>query len=366
MNHSQTPSPAVSAHNLHKSFGATPVVRDVNLRVPRGQILALLGPSGCGKTTTLRLLAGFEQLDTGRIEIDGRLVADDTRSLPPEQRRVGMVFQDYAIFPHLTVAANVQFGLGKGRDARARMEEMLTFVGLDGQGDKMPHALSGGQQQRVALARALAPNPAVLLLDEPFSNLDAALRKQVRVEVKQLLRRSGATAIFVTHDQEEALFLGDAVAVMENGRLVQTGTPEQIFHAPRTRFVAEFMGHTDFVAGEVSARGIETPLGLVRQALDAAPGTAVSIMTRPDDVTITPQKDGNGRIRDRQFTGMAYVYEVALTNGTVLHSLQPHTVHLTPGAPVQVQFNDAHPLTVFRGETAVSSIPTRPSSIVNR
>ena len=345
--------PTVITHALYKSFADQPIVINCGFQVMPGHILALLGPSGCGKTTTLRLVAGFEQLDSGIIEIDGQVVADGQRHVPPERRRAGMVFQDYAIFPHLSVAQNVRFGLGKGQAAEGRTAEMLDFVGLGDSGDRMPHELSGGQQQRVALARALAPNPSVLLLDEPFSNLDAALRVEVRAEVKRLLKASGTTAIFVTHDQEEALYLGDEVAVMHRGRIAQIGPPEAIFHHPRTRFVAEFVGHTDFVAGRVQENGIATALGLLTQETGLAAGTAVDIMLRADDVNIVPDEQGNGRILDRRFTGIAYVYKVALADGTMVHSWQPHTVNLGQGTAVQVSFGEDHELVCFHNGVAV-------------
>jgi iron(III) transport system ATP-binding protein len=339
--------------DLNKAFAGVPVVRDLSLRVEQGHILALLGPSGCGKTTTLRLIAGFEQLDSGRIEIAGQLVADPGESrgfhLPPEKRRVGMVFQDYAIFPHLDVAANVAFGLGRGRSAEARTQTMLELVGLAGLGPQMPYELSGGQQQRVALARALAPEPAVLLLDEPFSNLDTSLRVQVRREVRHLLKQTGATAVFVTHDQEEALFIGDDVAVMNEGRLEQLGTPYDIFHRPQTRFVAEFMGQTDFVPGRVTAGGVETPLGLIAgrvQGLDSS--AAVQVALRPDDVALTAANDeANGRIVERRFVGIANIYLVALSDGSLVHSWQPHTVEFAPGAAVRVSLRPGHPVSCF-------------------
>ena len=270
----------VTCRNLYKSFEKLPVVQDVNLTVAPGEILVLLGPSGCGKTTTLRLISGFETLDNGRIEINNQLMADGALHVPPEKRRVGIVFQDYAIFPHLSLTQNVGFGLKRGQSER--IEEMLNFVGLGGLGERMPHQLSGGQQQRVALARALAPQPVVLLLDEPFSNLDAALRVEMRQEVRGLLKSSGTTAVFVTHDQEEALYMGDQVGVMNRGRLEQVGSPEAIFHQPRTRFVAEFLGQTDFLPGEVTGRGVQTPLGLLPQTLPLASGTAVEVAVRPD------------------------------------------------------------------------------------
>ena len=328
------------------------MVLDVTLAVPQGQILVLLGPSGCGKTTTLRLIAGFAQLDSGRIEIDQQLVADGTLHVPPEKRRIGIVFQDYAIFPHLSLAQNVGFGLKRGQSAR--VEEMLGFVGLGGLGDRMPHQLSGGQQQRVALARALAPQPVVLLLDEPFSNLDAALRVEMRQEVRQLLKASGTTAVFVTHDQEEALFMGDQVGVMNAGRLEQVGTPEAIFHQPRSRFVAEFLGQTDFVPGEVTSQGIRTSLGLLPQTVSLADGSQVEVAVRPDDVRVQPDAAGNGRIVSRQFVGIAFVYRVRLLDGTLVHSWQPHENNLGEGTAVSVQFAAPHSLTVFHKDRAIS------------
>jgi iron(III) transport system ATP-binding protein len=348
----------VICQHLHKSFGPTPVIRNVSFAIKRGHILALLGPSGCGKTTTLRLIAGFETPDSGYIEIDGRTVADNGFSLPPEKRRVGMVFQDYAIFPHLSVAQNVAFGLGRGAKADERLAAMLHMVGLTGQGTRMPHELSGGQQQRVALARALALDPAVVLLDEPFSNLDTALRQQVRREVKGLLKQNGATAVFVTHDQEEALFLGDQIAVMNEGNLEQLGTPEEIFHRPRTRFVAEFMGQTDFVPGQLNGVEVETVLGRLPLAADRsslANGTAVSLAVRPDDVDLAAAEEsaGNGRIITRQFIGIAYIYQVRLSDDSLIHSWQPHTFNLPPGTAVQASLRPDHTVTIFHDDRAM-------------
>ena len=330
------------------------MIRGISLTVYAGQILTLLGPSGCGKTTTLRLIAGFEQLDSGRIEIGGRVVAEDRFHLPPEKRRVGMVFQDYAIFPHLNVAQNVAFGLRRGAEALVRSETLLEMVGMPEAGKQMPHELSGGQQQRVALARALALEPAVLLLDEPFSNLDTALRAQVRQEVRDLLKQNQATAIFVTHDQEEALFLGDQVAVMNEGRIEQVGTPEVVFHRPQSLFVAEFMGQTDFISGRLTEAGIETPLGILPQKLPLPPGAEVEIALRPDDVRVEADDSGNGRILSRQFVGIAHVYHVVLADGAHVHSWQPHTLDLAPGTAVQVSFTLDHPLACFHKGRRVS------------
>jgi iron(III) transport system ATP-binding protein len=228
----------------------------------------------------------------------------------------------------------------------------MDLVGLPGVDERMPHELSGGQQQRVALARALAPEPVILLLDEPFSNLDTSLRSQVRVEVRELLKRSKATTIFVTHDQEEALFIGDQVAVMNAGRLEQIGSPQQVFHKPASRFVAEFMGETDFISGTIWSEGVETPLGVFPNETDFPVGTAVEVAARPDDIKILAV-DGeaglveNGRILDRRFLGIAYIYSIALNGGTIVHSWQPHTVDLPMGAAVAATFRSHHDLVCF-------------------
>jgi iron(III) transport system ATP-binding protein len=345
----------VTCQGLVKRYAGRPVVEELSFEVAQGDILALLGPSGCGKTTTLRLIAGFEHLDQGQIIIDGRPVAGERLHLPPEQRRVGMVFQDYAIFPHLNVSQNIAFGLSRGREARAQTEAMLRLVGLSGAGEQMPHELSGGQQQRVALARALAPGPAVLLLDEPFSNLDTSLRVQVRAEVRELLKQNGATAIFVTHDQEEALFIGDRVAVMNQGRLEQTGAPDEVFHRPVSRFVAEFMGQTDFVAGTVVAGGVETALGFLAQPLALGPGSLVEVAVRPDDVRLEPAVDGQetGRVVQRRFVGLANIYTVQLADGSLVHSWQPHTLWFAPGQAVVASLRPGHELVCFYEGRAV-------------
>lgn len=237
---------AIRCQHLSKKFGQIHAVDNVNLTLGEGRFLALLGPSGCGKTTTLRLIAGFEPPDAGEIEIGGRLVNAPGLHMPPEQRSVGMVFQEYALFPHLNVADNVAYGIAKGVDKQKRVHEVLSMVGLAEVKTRMPYELSGGQQQRVALARALAPRPTLILLDEPFSNLDASLRSQVRAEVRQILRQALATAIFVTHDQEEAFSLADEVAVMIEGQIVQTDKPQKLYRRPVNKQVAAFLGNVNF------------------------------------------------------------------------------------------------------------------------
>ena len=317
----QQAEPAVRCVGLKKTFGAVEVVREVDLEAARGQLLALLGPSGCGKTTTLRLIAGLEVLDRGSVEIDGRVVADAGRHEPPERRRVGMVFQDYALFPHLTVARNIGFGLGRRDDPKRRVAETLELVGLGDFGDRMPHELSGGQQQRVALARALAPHPAVVLLDEPFSNLDPDLRATVRAEVRQILSDANATAIIVTHDQEEALSLADRIAVMWDGRIVQTANPEELYHRPVDRRVASFVGDAQFLPGDAEGRRVATELGPLPLA-GAAEGP-VDVLLRPEALRLAHVTDGeasNAVVTRREFFGHHQLLSVRLDTGAELRA----------------------------------------------
>ena len=354
-----TDAPVIRCRGLVKRFGATQAVAGLDLEVYRGEILVLVGPSGCGKTTTLRLIAGFETPDAGRIELGGRMVAGEGRPVPPEERRVGFVFQEYALFPHLTVAENIGYGLARGPQRSRRVREMVELVRLEGLEDRYPHELSGGQQQRVALARALAPRPEILLLDEPFSNLDADLRQQVREEVREILRRTGITAILVTHDRREALNLGDRVAVMEAGRIEQVGTPEAVYYRPATRFVAEFMGPGTLLPGTVEPGGIATELGFFRQAAAQAPGDPVQVLIRPDDVRLQPLDDGTGTPAGRDATGPGgaagvvvarerrdgyYHYRVRLDTGTVVSSEMVHVHDFPVGMRVRVTVTAGHPL----------------------
>lgn len=348
---------AVRCKNLSKAYGDAGAVNDVSLDVAVGEILALLGPSGCGKTTTLRLIAGFEKPDSGQVEIAGRPVAGPGFFIPPEERGVGMVFQDYAIFPHLTVFQNVVYGLKRQKPAEMRENALtaLKLVGMERFIERYPHELSGGERQRVALARALAPRPILLLLDEPFSSLDADLRVQVREQVHGILKAMEATAIFVTHDQEEALYMGDHLAVFRKGRLEQIGLPEEIFHTPATRFVAEFMGSTDFLTGEVTSDGILTELGLIPQQVKLPVGAVVEIAIRPDDVSFEPQPQGQSMVIERMFRGAYNVYRLRLPSGHMLHTYQPHTRLIKSGTCAQVQINPGHDLAVFYEGRAVST-----------
>lgn len=337
--------PMIRLSGVAKSFGAHRAVRDLDLELPRGRILALLGPSGCGKTTTLRLLAGFESPDAGEIEIAGRPVAGRGANVPPEKRRVGMVFQDYALFAHMTVAKNVAYGLKgllRGKKKEARVTEVLSLARLDGLEDRMPHELSGGQQQRVALARALAPEPAVVLLDEPFSNLDAALRAEVRAEMREILTAAGATAIFVTHDQAEALSFADEVAVMFEGTVVQVAPPEELYHHPATRAVAEFVGEANFVPGTAEDGRLRCALGNV-PACGECIGN-VEAMLRPEALHLRALQDDEdaeagvgATVLNREFYGHDQLLKLRLDSGPVLCSRLGGGPGFKPGERVAVE-----------------------------
>ena len=348
--------PALVTQSLTKSFGSVCAVQELNLTVNQGEILALVGPSGCGKTTLLRLLAGFETPDSGAIFVQDRLVAGGGVFVPPEQRGIGMVFQDYALFPHLTVQENVTFGLQKLPRAQREREvrDWLALVGLAGYERRYPHELSGGERQRVALARTLAPRPVLILMDEPFSNLDADRRTQVREEVQEILRRLGATVVFVTHDQEEALVMGDRLAVLQQGRLEQLDCPDRVFSQPETRFVAEFLGGTDFLPGWVTPQGIETEAGLVEQEVPLPVGEALELAVRADDVELSPLGGVPATVVSRHYKGTTNVYRLRLPSGQIVHSLQPHTLTLHPGMKVGVRIAPGHDLACYHGGNRIS------------
>lgn len=340
---------ALECHHLSISFGSIDAIRDVSMQVRQGEILALIGPSGCGKTTLLRLIAGFECPHTGEILLQGKSVFSHANFVPPEKRGVGMVFQDYALFPHLNIGANIAFGLNQlSKTQRSeRIQEMLEMVGLTGYEQRLPHELSGGERQRVALARALAPKPVVLLMDEPFSNLDADRRAQMRYEVRQIVKKSGITCIFVTHDQEEALFMGDRLAILNRGALEQVGTPEQVFQQPPTRFIAEFMGETDFIRGFVTPSGIQTEIGHLIQTVNYPPGSQVEVAVRADDVTFSIDQQGSAQIFDKIYRGAINLYAIRLSSGEIVHSMQAHTFNITPGVRVDARIEPGHSLAHF-------------------
>ncbi len=294
----------------------------MSLEIERGELMAVLGPSGCGKTTLLRLIAGFEAPDGGSVAVGEETVAGPGTLVPPDKRRVGMVFQDFALFPHLTVEANIAFGLS--RRPREEREELtrrtLELVGLQHKTGRPPHELSGGERQRVALARALAPEPEVVLLDEPFSSLDATLRADLRREVELILRDAEATALLVTHDQEEALSLADRLAVMREGRIVQVGAPEEVYGRPASRWAAQFVGEVNVLAGVAREGGVETELG--RFDLRAPATGTVHVAVRPEQLELTARHDGNAEVVAREFRGHDVLYRLRHEGGrTVLVQL---------------------------------------------
>jgi len=314
--------PALRCRGVTKRFGTILDVAGVDLEVARGEFVALLGPSGCGKTTLLRIVAGLERADSGTVEVEGATVDGPDGQLPPEGRSVGMVFQAYALFPHLDVTANLAFGLrDHDRQARAqRVEEVLELVGLGGLGARLPAELSGGQQQRVALARALAPRPSLLLLDEPFSSLDAAMRGSVREDVRRILKEAGQTALLVTHDQEEALSITDRVGVMFAGALHQFAEPRSLYRAPATREVAGFVGDAVLLrAVRAASFLVDSPIGRLATS-EPVTDEQVAVVLRPESVELRRAPDGIAVVRHVTFHGHDALVEVSLDDGTIVRA----------------------------------------------
>ena len=333
---------------------------DLDLDVAPGELVTLIGPSGCGKSTVLRLVAGLERPSAGSVHIDGEEVAGPSGFVQPERRRVGLVFQDHALFPHLDVERNVAFGLDRlpRAERSARVAEVLAMARLAPLARRYPHELSGGEQQRVALARALAPKPAVVLLDEPFSSLDETLRAQVRADTLRVLRSSGTTAVLVTHDQTEALSVGDRVVVMNRGRIEQVDTPPQVFEAPATRFVAGFMGEAVFLPAHVHDALLTCELGVV----STVPGWAhcdvdVEVVLRPHEVALQPDRDGEAVVRDVEYHGAFVLHAVELASGRTVHSWQPHAVRHPVGTRVRASVVAGVSPTLLVGDRAVTEPP---------
>ena len=326
---------AIRARDLTKAYGDVLALNGFNLDVWTGGMLTILGPSGCGKTTALRVIAGFETAE-GTVEIRSRQVLGPGVFVPPEKRRVGMVFQDYALFPHMTVEANIAYGLAKGKDGR-RVAEVMELVGLTGLGDRMPHELSGGQQQRVALARALAPEPDVILLDEPFSNLDANLRDRVRRELKVILTEARTTAVLVTHDQEEALASSDLVAVMYKGRVVQVDTPAALYTKPADPWVAKFLGDADILRSTGHRGYADTPVGRFKTDIRGP----VVVILRPEDIQISMGENPNAVVAQTEFFGHDQLVTLALPGGVRVRSrIGPRPVY-QPGDSVRARAVEA-------------------------
>jgi iron(III) transport system ATP-binding protein len=355
--------PVLSLDGVSKRFGSETVIEDLSLSVTEGEILTMLGPSGCGKTTTLRLIAGLDRPDSGTIRLNGDPVSGEGSFVAPEQRGVGVVFQEFALFPHLTAAENVAFGLQDLDDQSTdeRVAELLDLVGLEAQADSYPDELSGGQQQRVALARSLAPEPEILLLDEPFSNLDVDLRVAMREEVRDIIKTAGVTAISVTHDQEEAMSISDRVAVVNDGRIEQVGAPESVFQHPESRFVAGFLGYASFIPGRVHGDVVETDVGSVpREQIHGLAAeyddTAIDILVRPDDVYAAPadagaaengDRAGNASVVTKRYLGPTILYEVALDDGTRVQCMHNHDEQVPLDSRVELTLKADHELAWF-------------------
>ncbi|UUX50095.1 ABC transporter ATP-binding protein [Nisaea acidiphila] len=329
-------SPVLRLEGVTHRFDGIPVVDNLSLEIASGEVVCLLGPSGCGKTTALRLAAGLEQLQTGRVTLGDREVAAPSQQIPPEERGIGLVFQDYALFPHLNVADNVAFGLTSLPKPARREKALLELrrVGMEGAAEKFPHELSGGQQQRVALARALAPNPRIILLDEPYSGLDTALRSQVRDDVLHLLKESGAATLMVTHDPEEAMFMADRIAVMRDGRIVQEGSPHTLYCYPNSAFVAGFFGEVNVFSGPVKDGEVETPIGPVA-AGGLSEGTTATVVVRPEGLRVTTlqagQSDYTARVMQARLLGRSSLIHLHVQSGENGGSIEWHFHSRMPG-----------------------------------
>ena len=323
-----SPASLLDVDAIRVRYGAHTVVHTMSFGLAPGRIGCLLGPSGCGKTTVLRAIAGFEPVAAGEIRLGGRVVSRADWVLAPERRQVGMVFQDFALFPHLSVAANIAFGI-RGRSAAqrdTRVAELLDLVGLAAQAHVYPHQLSGGQQQRVALARAIAPRPSLLLMDEPFSSMDVELREQLAREVRGILRHEGITAVLVTHDQMEAFAMADEIGVMQAGRLEQWGSAYDLYHRPASRFVADFIGQGVLLPGIVlNGSQVQTELGIIGGAVASAlaPNTMVDVLVRPDDILHDDASPQLTEICDKAFRGAEFLYTLRLPSGAQVFSLVP-------------------------------------------
>jgi iron(III) transport system ATP-binding protein len=345
-------------------YGKHTVVNGVGFRVESGKIACLLGPSGCGKTTLLRCIAGFEEIAAGEIRVEGTSVSRAGFRVPPERRRIGMVFQDYALFPHLTVAENIGFGLAKlsANERTARVDELLATVGLSGQGSKYASELSGGQQQRVALARALAPRPQLILLDEPFSNLDVDLRERLSLEVRDILKSQGITAVLVTHDQHEAFAMADEIGVMADGTIQQWDTAYNLYHQPANRFVADFVGQGVFLPGMVvDNNSVEVELGVLESHVplecsqgcgECGKGCGVEVLLRPDDIIHDDRSEMQAEVLHKSFRGADILYTLRLGSGAEVLSLVPSHHNHALGEKIGIKLDVDH-VVAFKTPTRV-------------
>lgn len=341
------PSSLLEVRNIECRYDQHQVVQNFSMHVSKGSLVCLLGPSGCGKTTVLRAIAGFEPLVDGEIVLRGITASRASYTLAPEKRRLGMVFQDYALFPHMSVSDNIGFGL-RGMSLAAKRdtsERLLHTVGLSGFRERFPHELSGGQQQRVALARALAARPDLILMDEPFSNLDVDLRERIGLEVRDILKSEGIASILVTHDQQEAFVLADMVGIMHQGRIVQWDSPINLYHEPSTRFVADFIGQGVFLKGRLKAPdSVETEVGTIQgdRAYTWPLGSSVDVLLRPDDILPDPDSHLRGEIVQKAFRGASILYSLKLPTGSKVLSVFPSHFDYHLGDQVGIRIAAQH------------------------
>ena len=344
----------LTVDNIHCHYDSQPVLDGLSFHVAEGDICCLLGPSGCGKTTALRAIAGFQAITTGQISLGDTLLNRPGFQLEPDQRQIGMVFQDYALFPHLTVRENIRFGISKLAKSQQRkiIDELLTLIKLEDIHHRYPHELSGGQQQRVALARALAPNPKLLLMDEPFSNLDVDLRRHLNLEVREILKSHGISAILVTHDQEEAFAFGDHIGLLHEGKLQQWDTPFNLYHQPANRFVAHFIGQGRLLpALTIDQTTVKTELGEItsNRSHQWQANTPVDVLLRPDDITLNDETGIAAHVISKVFSGSTSLYTLRLPSGSLIEALLPSHKEYNPGDSINIQAEVQH-LIVFASD----------------
>lgn len=345
--------PVIRCVGITKTFGDFVAVHDVSFNVSPGEIVSILGSSGCGKTTVLRLIAGLEAPDAGQILIRGEVASTPQRQTPPDKRGIGMVVQEYALFPHMTVRQNISFGLNNLSDEEqtSRVEEVMSLVRLENLEDRYPHELSGGQQQRIALARTMAPRPFAVLLDEPFSNIDAGMRSEVRREVETILRANNTAAVLVTHDRDEAFAIADRVAIMSSGALEQVDAPEAVYHLPVNRRVAQMTGTCDFMNGTARTDGtVETEAGVLAydtNSADIKPGSKVELVIHPDDFGVEANDSGAMVVESREFRGDETVLLVALPSGATIKCRQESYCAITPGQRLDLVLHRPGPFAAF-------------------
>ena len=355
-------STLLELHDIECRYGGDAAVAGFSCTIDEGELCCLIGPSGCGKTTVLRAIAGFEPLHAGRIVFAGRVLSAAGRRVPPEERDIGLVFQDYALFPHMTVRANVGFGLHRLALAKRRraVDELLDLVRLRGEAQRYPHELSGGQQQRTALARALATRPRLLLLDEPFSNLDAGLRRELNLELKGVLEARRTAALLVTHDQEESFAFAAHMGLLWAGKLQQWDTPYNLYHRPVNRFVARFIGQGCFLPGQVEEDGrVQTELGRF-PITDHAPGAAVEVLVRPDDILYDQRGELACKVSERIFSGDRMLYTLRLPSGSEIRALMPSHLDFPVGQEIGIRPDLEHLIAFPRGTAETAGAPSAP------